>query len=353
MRILDRYLGRAVIGGTLSTLAVLLPLIAFFLLADEASDLADGYSLTDALVVASLGLPRYAYHLFPIATLIGALVGLGALASQSELVAMRATGMSIARILFSALKAGLVLALLAVAVGELVAPRAEQAALHWRNDHKSGQVTLRTSQGLWARDGSSYINIGEILPGSQLRDISIYEIDSELRLVQATHARGALYVEGQWMLEGISRSRITEEGVEARPLGSAAWSSLLNPSLLRLVVVEPQALPVWDLARYVRHLTANGQDPGKYETEMWTKLLHPFLILTMILVSIPILFGTARSAGLGGRIFLGVMVGLAYYLVSRAFFFLAVHFGLAAWLAATLPVALFALTGVGVLRRVS
>ena len=86
---------------------------------------------------------------------------------------------------------------------------------------------------------------------------------------------------------------------------------------------------------------------------MWTKLVHPFLILTMILLSIPILFGSARSTGLGGRLFLGVMIGLAYYLVSRAFFFLAVHFGLGAWLAATLPVALFALVGLWVLHRVN
>jgi lipopolysaccharide export system permease protein len=100
-------------------------------------------------------------------------------------------------------------------------------------------------------------------------------------------------------------------------------------------------------------MRTNGQDPGKYETEMWTKLVHPFLILTMILLSIPVLFGSARSTGLGVRLFLGVMIGLVYYLVSRAFFFLAVHFGLGAWLASTLPVALLALAGIWVLRRVS
>jgi lipopolysaccharide export system permease protein len=353
VKILDRYLGRAVMGGTLLTLAVLLPLIAFFLLADEVNGLGEVYGFADALAVAGLSLPRYAYHLFPIATLIGSLVGLGALASHSELVAMRATGMSVARILYAALKAGLVLALLALALGEFVAPPAERMAVQWRNDVKSGQVTMRTPQGLWARDGESYISIREILPGARLSDISIYEIDANRRLVLATHADSANYVDGQWVLKGISRSRIADEGVEAQPLASAAWSSLLNPSLLRLVVVEPQALPVWDLARYVSHMSLNGQDPGKYETEMWGKIVHPFLILTMILLSIPILFGSSRSTGLGVRLFLGIMLGMAYYLISRGFFFLAIHFGLAAWLAAILPLALFALAALWVLRRIS
>lgn len=353
--ILDRYLGRAVIGGTLLTMAVLLPLIAFFLLADEVNKLGEGLGLVDALILATLGLPRYAYHLFPIATLIGALIGLGALASHSELVAMRATGMSIARILASALRAGLVLALLALALGELVAPGAEQEVLRWRNavEAEAEQVTLRTSYGLWARDGKSYLSIREILPGARLTDISIYEIDDQRRLVLATHAASARYVEGQWVLEGISRSRISDEGVQVEPLASTQWSSLLNPALLRLVILEPQALPVWDLARYVRHMVANGQDPGKYETEMWGKIVHPFLILTMVFLSIPVLFGSARSTGLGVRLFLGIMLGMAYFLVSRTFFHLGILFGLWAWLAAVLPPLLFTLAGLWVLRRLS
>jgi len=351
--ILDRYLGRAVIGGTLLTMVVLLPLIAFFLLADEVNKLGEGLGLADAMILASLGLPRYAYHLFPIATLIGALLGLGALASHSELVAMRATGMSIARILAAALRAGLVLALLALALGELVAPGAEQEVLRWRNSLGTEQVTLRTPQGLWARDGKSYISIREILPGARLTDISIYAIDQQLRLVMATHAASASYVDGQWVLEGISRSRISDEGVQMEPLASTNWSSLLNPALLRLVILEPQALPVWDLAHYVSHMTANGQDPGKYETEMWSKLVHPFLILTMVFLSIPILLGSARSLGLGVRLFLGVMMGMAYFLLSRTFFYFAILFGLWAWLAAVLPLVLFTLGGLWVLWRVN
>ncbi len=353
VKILDRYLGRAVIGGTLQTLAVLLPLIAFFLLTDELEDLEDTYGFADALGVASLGLLRYTYLLFPIATLIGALIGLGALASHSELVAMRATGMSIARILLAALKAGMLLALLTVVLGEGIAPRAEQAAKQWRSDARSGQVTLRTSEGLWARDGESYIKIGEILPGERLRDIAIYETGADRRLVLATHAEGARYIDGHWVLEGISRSRIEDDGVVAEPLASTAWSSLLNPALLQLVVMEPRVLPVWDLVRYVRHMRANGQDPGKYETEMWNRIVQPFLVLTMIFLAIPILFGSARSTGLGLRLFLGVLLGMAYYLVSRTLFHMAVFFGVGTWLGAILPPLLFILLGLWVLRRVS
>jgi len=353
VKILDRYLAGAVIGGTLLTLAVLLPLLGLFILADEMDEVGEnGYRFVDAAVFVLLSVPRYAYQMFPIATLIGALVGLGSLANRSELVAMRAAGVSIARIVYAALKGGMLLAIAAVAVGEGVAPVAEQTALKWRSEAQSGQVTLKTAYGLWARDGSAYINISEILPGAHLRGIFIYEFDPEHRLTRATHADNARYVDGRWVLEGISRSTISGERVEVSQVDGAGWDSLLDPRLLKIVVVEPHMLPVWALLRYVRYMVANAQDARQYEVAFWGKVVHPFLILAMIFVSIPILLGSARSRGLGARIFFGVMVGIGFYLVSRTFSYLALLYDMSPPVAAMIPPMLFLIGAFWVLRRV-
>jgi lipopolysaccharide export system permease protein len=356
VKILDRYLAGAVIAGTLVTLAVLLPLLGFFLLADEMDEVGEnGYLLSDAVLFVTLILPRYTYQAFPIATLIGALVGLGSLASRSELVAMRAAGLSVGRIVYAAIKGGALLALVAVAIGEGVAPVAEQQALQWRSEAQSGQVTLKTEYGFWARDGSSYINILEILSGAHLRDISIYELDElgdEQRLIRATRAENARYVKGSWVLEGISRSTIGDERVEVSRLDQAGWSSLLNPALLKIVVVEPQVLPVWDLLRYVRYMVANGQDAGPYEVAFWSKAIYPFLILAMIFVSIPIVLGSARTSGLGARILLGVLVGIAFYLVSRTFSYFALLYNMSPLTATLIPPLLFLSVAFWVLKRV-
>ncbi|MEA3277839.1 MAG: LPS export ABC transporter permease LptG [Pseudomonadota bacterium] len=353
MKILDRYLAGAVIGGTILTLAVLLPLLGFFILADEIDKVGENnYQFADAMIFVALSLPRYTFQIFPIATLIGALVGLGALASRSELVAMRAAGVSISRIVYAALKGGALLAVVAVLVGEGVAPVAEQKALQWRSEAQSGQVTLTTPYGFWARDGSAYINIREILPGANLRDIYIYEFDGEQRLTLATHAKDARYVQGSWLLEGISRSRVSDDGVEVTRVAQAGWDSLLSPGLLDLVILEPHVLSVWGLFRYVRFMAENGQDAGPYEVALWSKVVHPFLILAMIFMAIPILFGSARSTGIGPRIFLGILVGIGFYLVSRTFSYLALLFDLSPLLAAITPPLLFLVGAVWVLKRV-
>jgi lipopolysaccharide export system permease protein len=308
--------------------------------------------LGDAMLFVLLSLPRYAYQLFPIATLIGALVGLGALAGRSELVAMRAAGLSISRIVFAALKGGLLLAVIAVAVGEGLAPVAEQRALQLRSEAQSGHVTMQTPFGFWARDGDAYVNVREILPGAVLQDIEILEFDGDRHLTQATHARAARYLQGQWVLQDISRSRISPQGVEITRIPEAGWDSMLDPKLLRVVILEPHVLSSWGLLRYVRYMSANGQDAGSYEVALWGKLVHPFLILSMIFLSIPILFSSTRSTGIGPRIFAGIVVGIGFYLVSRTFTYLALLFELSAWLAATIPPLLFLTGAILVLRRV-
>jgi len=353
LRILDRYLAGAVIRGSLVTLAVLLPLIAFFMLADEM-DLVkgQGYSLSDALAFVSLSLPRYAYQLFPIATLIGALVGLGSLASGSELVAMRAAGVSIGRIVGAALLGGLLLAVLAVAVGEGVAPIAEQEGQRLRAQALSGEVTLATPHGFWARDGANFVNIREILPGADLRDISIYELDAQRHLTQATHAERASYVDGAWVLRNVARSRISPEGVAVDRLEREDWTSRLSPSLLEVVVVKPQMLPIWGLYQYIQYMHDNGQDAGAYEVAFWAKVVQPLLILAMIFVAIPILLGSSRTSGTGVRIFLGILVGIVFYLISRTFSYLSLLFGLSPVISAFAPPLFFLIAALWVLRRV-
>jgi lipopolysaccharide export system permease protein len=353
MRILDRYLAGAVMGGTLLTLGVLLPLLGFVILAEELEQVGVAqYRLQDALLFMVLSLPRYAYQIFPIATLIGALLGLGALASRSELVAMRAAGISVGRIIGSALMGGVLLALGALVVGELIAPAAEQRGMAMRRTALSGDATQQTPYGFWAIDNGSYVHIREILSGTKIGDISIFQVDNAAGTLVATHADAARYVGGQWVLEGISRSLVKEEGVQVEHLDNTRWSSMLDPELLRVVVVEPKMLPVWGLWKYIRFMQVNAQDASNYEVVFWGKVVHPVLTLSMVLVSIPILLGSARSRGTGSRIFFAILIGIVYYLLSRTFSYLALLYDLSPLAAALVPPLVFAGGAVLLLRRI-
>jgi lipopolysaccharide export system permease protein len=289
----------------------------------------------------ALILPRYTFELFPIATLLGSMIGLGSLASHSELIAMRAAGVSVARILGAVLKTGFLLLLLVLFIGEYLAPRSEQYAQRMKLEALSDQVSLKTRHGFWSRNGKSFINVRQILPDGRLADVYIYDYDDQRRLQRILRAQTAFYRDEQWELQGVRETRFSSDRVTAERHHQLDWHSLLEPTVLDVVAVKPQMLPAWDLWRYVEFLKSNGQDASTFEVAFWSKLASPLVTLVMLFLSIPFVFGPLRSVGIGQRVFTGAIIGILFYLLNRTFSYLAVVYGLTPLVASALPAMLF------------
>jgi lipopolysaccharide export system permease protein len=339
--LIDRYIGRAVLLSILAVLLLLLVLLAFFEVIAELEEVEKGYTTMMAYTYVALTLPRFIYELFPIATLLGSLIGLGALAGNSELMAMRAAGLSISRILAAALKSGVLVLLMAVFVGEYLAPKAELQAQRIKMAALSDQVALKTRYGFWSRDDNSFVNIRQILPDQVLADVSIYHYDDSRRLQRALHAERAVYQQGAWVLESVRQSEFTPRQISVQALDSLPWQTNFQPNVLDVVTVKPQMLAAWDLHRYINYLRQNGQSSQTYEVAFWSKLAAPLVTLVMLFLSVPFVFGSLRSVGIGQRVFIGAMLGVAFYLLNRAFSYMAVVYSLNALAANVIPMSIF------------
>lgn len=350
--ILDRYLGGTVIRGALLALLVLGSLSAFFTLLGELGDLRNDYGLAKAALYVLLTLPRRIYEMFPTAVLLGGLMSLGALAANSELMVMRAAGMSVTRITVAVLQGGLILALIAAVLGEVLAPPGEKYAQAMRSAAQTGYITLQSEHGFWARDGKNFVQIQRVLPGPQLRDITIYEFDDQLRLRSLIHADTGTYANGSWDLQGVRQSLVSEQGVSTRTLDSTEWRSLLKPDLLEVLSVKPEDLAASALARYVTYLDENSLSSDRYRLAFWIKIVTPFSTLVMLLIAIPFVFGSLRSAHAGTRILVGVLLGMGFYLLNQALNHVGLVYGLPPLLSAVIPTLLFAAGGLYAVSRI-
>ena len=353
MKILDRYIARSVLFSIFITLVILLTLVAFGSLIEELGDVGKGnYSTSDAFFYVLLVLPRRTYEIFPAAALLGSLVGLGAMATHSELTAIRSAGVSLARIIFSVLKASLAAMLLILLVGEVVAPHTEQLAERLKAERVSKQISLKSKYGFWARNGNTFVNIRKILPGSQLRDIYIYELSPELRMQVVTHAAFARYEQDHWLLMGIKQSRFTGNGVVSKSIEQTTWDSMLSPSVLDVVVVRPTMLTIQGLYRYIHFLHENGQEAVRYQVAFWSKIFNPLFTMVMVFFAVPFVFGVLRSVTIGQRIFAGTILGFIFFLINRMFGHLAVVYDMNPLFAAAFPGLLFLMLGLWLAKRV-
>ncbi|MDN5923632.1 MAG: LPS export ABC transporter permease LptG [Xanthomonadales bacterium] len=353
----DKLIAHSVISSLAVVWVLLVGFDTFTHFARELGDLGDNYSLAQAAYYTALSVPRRTFEMFGHAALIGTLLGLGALAGNSELIALRAAGMSRARIAISAVLAVAALTLLVVVLGETLAPAGEQRAKALQLSLHSHKLGMTTRSGLWAKDGNSVINakttVANVVDGHevvQLGDVRIYTFDDGGDLTKLAWAQSAIRKNGAWQLQNVRSTRFDADGAHSSTQAQQPWHTSLSPRLLKLSVIQPDYLALRDLRRNIRYFRANHQNPGDYVDAYWKRIFYPLNILLLVLVVIPFAFAALRSGGLGKRIFIGILLAICWYFVQMSLISIGAVYGVPWWLANLLP-ALLLVVVIAVLYR--
>jgi len=351
MKTLRRYLATEIVAATALVFAALVMLFAFFDLIEQLKDLGRGiYTLRLILLYVLMLVPVHLYELFPIAALIGALFALAQLVAGSEYTVMRTSGVSTARFAATLAVIGLALAMLAFAFGELISPAAEQFAQRLRSQAITGLVTQEFRSGLWVKDDKTVVNVGEVLPDSSLKAVKIYEFDDRHRLLSISLAAvGSYQGERRWRLEKVSRTDFEDMKTTVREIAQIEWESVLDPNLLTVIMQKPEKMSAWRLYSYAQHLRDNRQKTLRYEIALWAKFTHPLAVVVMMVMALPFAHFQARQAGIGAKIFAGIMLGLVFHFMSKLFSHLGLLNDWPPVAAAIIPTLIFLSVAVGML----
>ena len=353
MNTLDRYLFKSVLSMVVLVAFVLLSLAAFVDFMREVDDVGKGgYGVGQALIFVALGLPQKGFELLPAASLLGTLLGLGNLAAHSELVVMRAAGVSVVRLGRALLVVGAALMALAVLLAEYLAPPAERYARQYRISHIDEELSALGGESLWAKDGDSIINVDQLLREDRVDGVYLFVLDSERRLERIGRADSAVFSpDDRVQLDNYRATVFAEGGLTAVAEQRLDVPSSVNPELLALSIVDPDSLTSAGLFRYGAHLQRNGLNYFRYQVAFWQRFATILSVSFMVLVSLPFVFGAMRSAGTGARLVIGVLIGLGYNLASRTLASSGEVFGLEPMLTAMLPLAAIGLiTVIGIAR---
>ncbi|MDX1705996.1 LPS export ABC transporter permease LptG [Pseudidiomarina sp.] len=350
--ILDRYIARTVLNTSLLSLAVLSGLSSLIRFVEQLRSVGKGtYSVADAGLFVLYSLPRDIEVFFPMAALLGGLIGMGMLASNSELVVMLASGRSRLNIVGSVMKAAVVMMLAVMAMGEWIAPQLEAQGRELRATAISGGSLISAQQGVWAKDGNHFVNIGEVEDTGRLRNITIYRFDGERILDSVVQGQSAVYRNDRWLLTQVTITSHQPEQIDRRQLPQWVWTSSLTPDKLGVVTVKPESLSIRGLVDYLDYLEANQQAAERYELALWRKVLAPVTVAVMLLVALSFIFGPLRSTTMGARILLGVITGFSFHVSNEIFGPLAQVYQMPPVLGALLPSLLFAGAAIWMMRR--
>lgn len=351
-RIVDLYLARSVLVATLATWVVLLGFDLITAMVNELEDIGQGgYTLSHAVLYTAYTVPRRMYELFPTVALIGCVLGLGGLSARSELTAMRAVGMSRLRIGLGSLLALALLTGLMMVNAETVAPVGEQSAQGVVNSAKSGEVVVARVSGIWVREGRVFLNARDGtrrqtdgVDWTELRGVRLFEFDEDGRLLSMAEAGTAEHRPEGWLLRDVKRSRFGPRSVQNETLPEERWQSGLDGQALAAAASRPRYLSARELERNIEYMQRNGLDSKAFENAYWARWFYPLNVAVLCLAALPFAFGSLRSGGFGKRLFIAIVIGVAFLLAQRLVVSLSDVYRFDARLAYLLPpVALLAL----------
>lgn len=352
MNLITRYLVRVILGFTAVTGIALVAIYTFISFVAEIDEVGQGgFGMLQLMLYTAMMIPSGLYTLMPIIALLGTLMGLGALAAQNEINAMRASGVTLLRLGGATLVAGALLGVLALFLGDWLAPKGTLAARAFKSEARYVAQGGVTAKPVWLRDGANILQIRVLRAEDEIANVDIYMLRPDLSVEQAMNVERAEYVDGRWVLEGVVISHFEADRIRAERVGKMDWQGTLSPEVLRLFVLEANSLSTPGLLRLIGYMDDNGLDAREYRLSLWRKLVAPLTVMVMMLFAVPFVLGSQRSGGAGQRLLVGILVGLVFYVVNEVGASMGQLYAWPPALAAGLPTALLALIAVIRLKR--
>lgn len=355
MRLLRRYLLRRLLRGYVVvglSMAALLWLLEMLQLLEHAA--GGGMVLFELAWQAARVLPESMVDLLPVVVVLATAAVIGTLNRDQEITAMRAAGVTLARISRVALLPAAGLALLALAMLQWATPMLYGGPTRVAGSQLGEAGLWHPSHGIWLRQDRVYLNVARLELGRVPADIGIYEFDAAGRLQRQIHAaRAQLDESSDWRLEQAVVRNFSGDGgrdVQAHPL--FRWRSFLSAAELDLLLRPPASLPLTDLWQYLATLRAQQRDSGEFVMVLARRLALPLACIGMALVAMSAGMASIRSRAASLRVAAAMALGLGYQLLTEMFSYTAL---VASWPpvpVAVLPPVLLMGFGVWSLRRV-
>ncbi|SKB71053.1 LPS export ABC transporter permease LptG [Sphingopyxis flava] len=353
-RTMALYMGRLFFVRTFAILFALVIILQTLDLLGESGKILAVAGNGDAEVWRYVGLriPQIIETFLPFSVLLGTILTLITLNQNSEVIAMKAAGMSAHQVLAPLFLAALLVAAISFGFNERIVARATGALSAWQKvEYAQVPRDSGLRSNIWVREGDDLINAETVEtsgPAIVLRGVKIYERSGGV-LSSILSADSGRAVEGGWELTDAKRFLRRSGTVEE--LGTIIAAKGVRPDQFTLAQVDGDELPFLQLKRAIDDLEAAGRPVDALKGVLWHKISGPLSAILMPLLGAVAAFGLARSGKLFVRAILGMALGFAYFVADNFALAMGDLGAYSPFLAAWGPFILFALIGEMILIR--
>jgi len=350
------YLARTFITRILAVLVMLvLVLMMLDLLTTTADILAyPGNGQAQLLHYVGLRVPQLIARFLPYSVLLATIITLATFNQNSEVVAMKAAGLSAHQILAPLILAAAVIAGASFAFNERVVTRATAALSAWQAvDYGAVPAESNIRANVYLTSGSDIL-LAALVSGAgaatRMRDVTYYQRDARGMIQRELRSGSAVWANPGWRLDNPQIFDV-RTAASTRATGPVVVGRELLLDQVALGKVDPDAEPLTELSSSIKALDEAGRRTAELKGKWWHKISGPLAAVLMPLLGAVAGFGLARSGQLFTRAVIGMALGFAYFIVDNAALAMGSFGGYPPLLAAWAPFLLFFLVGETVLIR--
>lgn len=353
-RTVSLYLAKLFLVRTVAIIAALvLVLQALDLLSESGNILAHpGNGDAEIWRYISLRSPQIMARFLPFSVLLATIFTLATLNSNSEVTAMKASGLSAHQVLAPLIIASLGVAVLSFVFNDRVVSRATATLNQWRKvDYAAIPIDHGDRVRVWVRDGDDLVEVGQVQGrgnAALLTDVTVFDRDGG-KLLSVLHAPHARRDGAGWRTDKATRFDVASGKLS--DIGSVIVARGVRPDQFTLSNVDPAGLSFFALRTAIGDLADAGRPTKALEGSMWHKISEPLSSILMPLLGAVAGFGLARSGKLFVRAVIGMMLGFAYFVADNFALSMGNLGAYPPFLAAWAPFLLFMLIGEVVLIR--
>ena len=341
MNIISRYIFKKCFINTCMVVFSFAVLYAIVNTISSISDVGKGDFNTFSLFVYTLALiPNMIYQLIPLSVLIGVMTAMLGLVNYSEYAIIRTSGISLKQITTVLLIFGICFSLITFFIGEIVAPSANTFAQDYKITKTKQVITTQLNSGIWSKDGNNNIvNIKQVMPDDTISGVSIFKYSDSLQLEKLITSSGGKYDKSLcvWDLHNTKILDYTGQNIAESQIEHYYWKTAIEPSYFNILVISPDDMSAISLIQYMKHLELNNQSTQRYQIAFWNKLLYPIAAISMALIALAFIPNNRRSINLSSKLFVGILIGLSFFFLTKLVGFMALLFNWNAVISATAP----------------
>ncbi|OUU78938.1 MAG: LPS export ABC transporter permease LptG [Gammaproteobacteria bacterium TMED78] len=354
MSIIDKYIISNILKGVFAVTLVLISISSLMDFLYQLNQIGNGsYFILDAITYICLGIPRLIVQTLPVAALIGALLSLGSLSQNHELIVIRSSGVSTMRLVKSVSLAGLILFLIMMILSQSIAPSFGSYAQQYRTQKLNNTIEIPNLSTIWLKDGNNIINLKKSDNNSNFNGIYIFETDGYKNINKLSKSEtGRIDENNNWILTNHEETIFQENKTTSNSEIQIIKKYSLSPEILGLSEVQHDFLNNQNLSRYIQYLEENELDSKRYHIAFWSRIADSTSVLLMTILALPFVVGSLRSASIGRKLITGLLIGLAYYISAEAFINSGEVYNINAFIVAWTPTSLLLILNFFLLLRI-